>query len=95
MTREVAEAHGPIKLKVMADYGCFVIWDDGFPTGAIDPASLPLTPGLVDDLPRSGFLQPSGSVQVGLEFRGIGSGACFVSPCGGDEGQAGEAAGHG
>ncbi|MNV08226.1 hypothetical protein D3C71_986880 [compost metagenome] len=50
MTREVAEAHGPIKLKVMADYGCFAIWDDEFPTGAIDPASLPLTPGLVDDL---------------------------------------------
>ena len=37
MTREVAEAHGPIKLKVMADYGCFAIWDDEFPTGDVPP----------------------------------------------------------
>jgi hypothetical protein len=33
MTREVAKGHGPIKLKVMADYGCFAIWDDGFDGG--------------------------------------------------------------
>lgn len=52
MTREVAKGHGPIKLKVMADYGCFTYWDDECPTGPIDPAPLPLTPGLAEDVQR-------------------------------------------
>lgn len=39
-----------VKLKVMCDYHAYPIWDDEFPTGDMDPASLPLSPGLVADL---------------------------------------------
>lgn len=39
-----------MRLKVMPDYGCFPLWQDGSPTRDIDPSLLPLTPGLAADL---------------------------------------------
>lgn len=39
------------RLKLMADYGCHPLWGTADPEiGDVDPASLPISAGLVDDL---------------------------------------------